>query len=368
MGNVWNAMKKFQRELASLKPAGPEGNLRAEHQADTRPPRRKRRRPSLAATKRRGLRGDLECVEAGPFAASEPRTAVLAAEPQPAEPACAAMDEMVAIAEAAPAPPVRIEHEPEDSPPVPEVPVEAEAEEAPGVAEGSGRRFRPHDPQRYSIRLRVHHDRGGPITEEYRALRTSLLARSRDDRFSHIVTSANPGEGKTVTSLNLGLIMTERADRTTLVVDCDLRRRTMAGLLGADSGPGFTDLLRGAAALDDVIQPTAHANLWFLPSGKVTPGEVGELLGCPALNKIIAALQRRYDFTIFDTPPLGVASDAGVIGRAVRSAVLVVHMNQTHKESVERAIRLLRAGNVDVCGVVLTHRRFFIPNYLYRYS
>lgn len=367
MGNVWNAMRKFQRELASLKAAEPEVSHRAEGQAAAPPPRR-RRRPSLAAAKRRSLRGGPDPIDPAPVAAREARTAVLAAEPRPREPAVAATDETAAIVEAAAEVPVTIEHYPQDTPPAPEAAAAAQAEGAAGVAEGPGRAFRPHDPQRYSIRLRVHHDRGGPITEEYRALRTSLLARSRDDRFSHIVTSANSGEGKTVTSLNLGLIMTERADRTTLVVDCDLRRRTMAGLLGADSGPGFTDLLRGVAALDEVIQPTAYPNLWFLPSGKVLPGEVGELLGCPVLNKIIAAVQRRYDFTIFDTPPLGVASDAGVIGRAVRSAMLVVHMNQTHKESVERAIRLLRAGNVDVCGVVLTHRRFFIPNYLYRYS
>ncbi len=219
----------------------------------------------------------------------------------------------------------------------------------------------------YSPLIVAHHDRGGIITEEYRTLCTNLLAQCFDGRFCYLITSADTGEGKTVTCLNLGLVMAERVDHRTIVIDCNLRNSRMAHLLNAPTSPGMSDLLGGTAMVGDAIQPTAYPNLFFIPSGQAEQDQVGELLGRPELNEIVSELGRRYDYMLFDTPPINTFSDAGMLGRVMDGALLVVRMNATHREAVEKSIRLLRAANVKPAGLVLTHRKHYLDDYLYRY-
>ena len=220
----------------------------------------------------------------------------------------------------------------------------------------------------YAEVLLAHHDRGSAVTEEYRALRTSLLAQSPNGEFCYLVTSSDPGEGKTVSCLNLALVMTERADRRTAVIDCDLRKGTMARLLGAPEGPGMVELLLGTASLKEVVQPTAYSNLFFVAAGRAGAREAGELVGRPEMEEIVGELRREYDHVIFDTPPINRLADAGTIGRATGEALLVVRMNKTRRESVEKAIRLLHAANVKLSGMILTHQKYHLPRYVYRYS
>jgi capsular exopolysaccharide synthesis family protein len=220
----------------------------------------------------------------------------------------------------------------------------------------------------YSEVLVAHHDRGGPITEQFRALRTHLLAHFNDQRFNIIVTSSDAGEGKTVTVLNLAVTLAERVERTSIVVDCDMRKGRVASYLKLSKVPGMSDVIRGNASIDAVVQPTAYSNLWVIPSGEARQHEVGNLVGRPEVEEIAAELRRRYDYVLYDTPPINRAADAGMLGQATDGALMVVRMNKTHRESVDRAIRLLHAATVPVVGLVLTHQKFYIPNYLYRYS
>lgn len=211
-------------------------------------------------------------------------------------------------------------------------------------------------------------DRGGPTTDEFRALRTNLLARCRGERFCYVMTSADPGEGKTVTAANLGVIMAERPERRTILVDFDMRKGRLASLFGAAQSPGMVDLLRGETRLEDVVQTDVAPNLSLIAGGEAKSSEVGELIARSEVEEIVMDLRRRYDYVIFDAPPMNEVSDAGILGRAVGNALLVVRLNRTRRESTEKAIRLLHAANVELAGIVLTHRKYYIPNYLYRYS
>ncbi len=216
--------------------------------------------------------------------------------------------------------------------------------------------------------LVAHHDRGGAITEEYRALRTSLLASCADEKFCYLVTSSLENEGKTVTCLNLALVMTERLDRRTIVVDCDLRKGRATSLFGALRRPGMAELLRGEVKLKEVVQRTAYPNLWFIPAGQARHEEVAELIGRAETGMIVSDLRRRYDYVLFDTPPINRVSDAGMLGQVTGEALLVVRMNKTRRESVDKATRLLHAADVKLAGIILTHQKYYIPEYLYRYS
>jgi len=220
----------------------------------------------------------------------------------------------------------------------------------------------------YSSVLVAHHKRAGRITDQYRSLRAHLLARYPDERFCIMVTSAEAGEGKTVTCLNLAFVLAGRRECRTIVMDCDLRKNKIASLLRAGSGPGVADVLRGTARLEEAMKPTVHPNLFFITAGHAGRGEAGELVGRPELQDITTQLRRHHDYVLLDTPPINSVSDASMLGQAVDEALLIVRMNRTRRESVDKAIKLLDAVNVKLAGLVLTHQKYYIPNYLYRYS
>jgi len=220
----------------------------------------------------------------------------------------------------------------------------------------------------FSELIVAHHDRGGGVTEEYRSLRTNLLARCANGKFGYIITSAEAGEGKTVTTLNLAVVLAEQAERRTIIVDGDMRRATMHKMIRTAPGPGLAEVLRGDAKLDDAIQPTVYPNLSVLPSNRTDPHKIGDLLGTMERDEIFAALRREFDYVLVDTPPINIASDAAILGQAVGEALVVVRMNKTRQESIDKVIRLLHSADVNLSGMILTHRKYYIPNYLYRYS
>lgn len=209
----------------------------------------------------------------------------------------------------------------------------------------------------YSGALVAHHDRGAAITDEYRDLRDRLLDQSPDGRFCCAITSPGADEGKTVTCLNLALVMAEHVNRRTIVVDSDLRQGDMAALLNAEAEPGIADLLRGSARLNECVQPTCYPNLFFIPSGSARLTVEERLPDGPKLYELVDELRRDYDSVILDTPPIGEVPDAATLGRLTNEALIVVRMNKTRRESVDQAIRLLRAGNVERTGILLAFRR-----------
>jgi len=265
-------------------------------------------------------------------------------------------------AEQASAAPPAAAASPQDAPAQGTAPATAAATQAPVPAGG------PAALDGYAPELLAHHERGGAIAEDFRGLRTSLLAQYSDERFCVLVTSAEKGEGKTVACLNLALVLAERQERRTVVVDCDLRARRVAKPMRIANAPGVADLLRGAARVEDVLRKTAYPNLFVIPAGEAGKGEVGDLLHRPELQETFNALRRQYDYVLLDTPPVVVAPDACMLGPAVTDALIIVRMYKTRRETVDSAIRLLHAANIKAIGVVLTHRRYYIPKVLYYHT
>ncbi len=199
-------------------------------------------------------------------------------------------------------------------------------------------------------------------------MRTNLLAQCNGQRFCYLITSAEAGEGKSVSSLNLAMIMAERSDRRTVVVDCDLRKKKIAKLLGIEDSVGMAELLRGTHKVKDVVQPTAYPAMSVISAGAVRQDEVADLIGRPELEDVVSELRKRYDYVIVDSPPVNIAADAGALGHVIGEALVVLRMYKTRRESAQKAIRLLHAANTTTVGVILTHQKYYIPNYLYRYS
>ena len=218
----------------------------------------------------------------------------------------------------------------------------------------------------YSQLIRACHDPASSIAEEYRALRINLTSERSDGKLCFLITSAKAGEGKTVTCANLAVVLAERDDRKTIVVDGDVRKGSLSELFAKPREPGLADVLKGTASVKEAIRKTAYPNLFILPSGKAGKDQCGQLLVRPELEDMVNLLRREYDHVVFDSPPIGTnIPDAGMIGRAVGQAIVVVRMNKTRRESVEAAIRQLHSAKVEVSGLVLTHRTFTIPKFLY---
>jgi capsular exopolysaccharide synthesis family protein len=215
-----------------------------------------------------------------------------------------------------------------------------------------GRRKPQPTNQPATSRLVVLNDPQSFMTEAYRVLRTNLHYANPDAPLHRLlVTSAGEGEGKSTTVANLGVCFAQ-SDRAVLVVDADLRRPTLASVLGLPSSPGLSSYLGGDAMLDAVIHKTSVPNLSLLASGP-TPPNPAELLGSRRMRELIEALGERFDMVLFDSPPILAVSDASVLAPAVDGVLLVVGSGTVPRVALRRAKQSIEAVQGRIVGAVL---------------
>ena len=211
------------------------------------------------------------------------------------------------------------------------------------------------------------------MAEEYRAIRTGILARWEQRRhLTHTITSATPQEGKTITSLNLGLCFAELHTRKTIVLECDLRLPQFAKLLNMQPQPGMVDYLDGDIALEKLIHRPAGSELHLIAAGQRAGNETVQLLSSQKMVDLIVTLRQHYDHVIIDTPPVVELADAGILGAMSDDVLLVARMGRTPRTLVEQAIRTLESYNAPVAGLIATdqarpRRRHYYHRYGYHY-
>lgn len=206
--------------------------------------------------------------------------------------------------------------------------------------------------------------------EEYRAIRTRLLAKWQQRRhIIHTITSATPKEGKTLTSLNLGMCFGEIVDRRTIVVECDLRIPMFSKMFGLKDSPGLIQLINNEATLDESTLQSPCENLTLLPSGGVSADDATQLLGSTAMTNLLHQLRQQYDHVIIDTPPVLELADAGIVGRQSDEVILIVRMNRTPRHLIDQAITALNSYDAPVSGTILTDMKLATSGgYSYRYG
>src|SRR5688572_27337257 len=162
------------------------------------------------------------------------------------------------------------------------------------------------DPQRVNRHLVAITDPKSVFAEEYRDLRTSLLQKGKKQKLQTIaIASVAPGEGKSVTALNLAWLLAQTEGVNALVIDGDMRRPSLSRYLGIDEGPGLSELLDGDVRLSDVLVRLEPSGLHLLPGGRPR-SDVAEQISGPNFANILGQLQASFDFVIIDAPPLGV--------------------------------------------------------------
>jgi capsular exopolysaccharide synthesis family protein len=191
------------------------------------------------------------------------------------------------------------------------------------------------------------------VAEAYRSLRTSLQFAGHDGNMKTIlVTSPSPGEGKTATIANLGVVLAQ-ADQRVVIVSCDLRRPRLGQFFERSESPGFTSVILGQTSLGDALQTVEGlGNLFFLGSGDVPPNPT-ELLASGAAHEIFSELRQAFDIVLLDSPPLLPVTDAVILARGADATLLVIAAGETKRSQVEQAAEMLAQVDATRVGVVL---------------
>ncbi|MBI1374416.1 MAG: polysaccharide biosynthesis tyrosine autokinase [Phycisphaera sp.] len=205
--------------------------------------------------------------------------------------------------------------------------------------------------------------------EAYRTLRTAVYFRSgHAGSKTIVVTSALPGEGKSVTSSNLAVVMAQ-AGYNTLLLDCDLRKPVVHRWMGMSQSRGLTQALSGQMDLDEVIQKSDIAGLDVLTSGPV-PNNPVELLGGMAFLRVLEELSKRYDRIIIDSPPLIPLADARIMSAVADATIIVARLGRSNRRAMKLAGDIIRSCHANVLGLVLNdvERRVGMSPYYYYYN
>jgi len=213
-------------------------------------------------------------------------------------------------------------------------------------------------------------DSQSSAAEAYRVLRTSVLlsAAGRPPK-TILITSGQPGEGKTTTVVNTAISLAQMG-ASVLVIDCDLRRPTAHKVLGVEPSQGLSTFLSRDVPLNQVIQKLPIANLSLLPCGPVPPNPA-ELIISDKMKEMLKSLSEQYDHIIIDSPPLINVTDPVILSTMVDGVILVVHGGKSTREIVRRARQELSNVGAKIFGVVLNNvdlrHEGYDKYYYYRY-
>jgi capsular exopolysaccharide synthesis family protein len=186
-------------------------------------------------------------------------------------------------------------------------------------------------------------------TEQYRRLAAALHDSQVEKGLKTVmITSAVPREGKTLTVVNLGLTLSESYGRRVLLIDADLRRPSIHEVLKVPNERGLSDVLGSSRGELPLIQMSQR--LWVLPAGRAEHSPLAGL-SSGRMHTILEEVSSRFDWVLIDTPPVGLLSDAQVLGRLVRAAVFVIRAGVTPFAAVEKAMADL--GRDCIIGTVL---------------
>jgi len=198
---------------------------------------------------------------------------------------------------------------------------------------------------------------GNAAADRIKILRTQVLNRMVEEgKNTLLITSANPGEGKTLTAINLAISISHEMDRTTLLVDTDLRKPSIHSYFGFEVGQGLSDYLKNGARLSDLLVSPGIEKLVILPGGNPMTNSA-ELLGSPRMESLVKEMKERYAdrFIIFDSSSLLSYADALVFSRFIDGILIVVEAEKTTRSDLKRTLEML--GDKPVIGTLLNKYR-----------
>ena len=204
----------------------------------------------------------------------------------------------------------------------------------------------------FQRRLITYEDPKSPISESYRSLRTSISHSAGANINSLIISSPQPGEGKSTTTANLAIAFAQLRKRT-LIIDADLRKPVQHEIFNQARNPGLSEYLTGEVEdIKFIIHETNIENLYIMSAGSLPPNP-SELLGSQRMNDMVDNLEQEWDMILLDSPPIVAVTDASMISTAIDALALVVKAGETDRVAVDRALDTVKSVNANLIGAIL---------------
>ena len=193
----------------------------------------------------------------------------------------------------------------------------------------------------------VTYDDSHPAIESYRLLRTQLLQRHDQEKINSIgITSPNPDEGKTLTSVNLAISLARSADLRVILLDADISNPSTHALFGMRVEHGLIDYLGGTVGLEKLLLKLNIPNLWFIP-GRIVRESLIERTGMSSFEELISILSSdERNLIIADLPPVLAKDDTLALATRLDGLVMVVEEGATRTAEIDRSVDLLRQCNL----------------------
>ena len=193
---------------------------------------------------------------------------------------------------------------------------------------------------------------GFQIKESYKKARTNI-AYSIVKKGCKMIsfTSSAKSEVKTITSVNIAIALAQQVDTKVLIIDCDLRRPRVQSVLEIPVNKGITNYLNFECEISDIIYNSKMDNLDAICCGTIPPNP-SELLASDNMKDLVKELSNKYDYIIFDTPPIGVVIDALPIIKQTDGVVVVVRDNVTDITDYKKTIEILKRSEANIIGVI----------------
>lgn len=227
------------------------------------------------------------------------------------------------------------------------------------MANKKSSRTSPQAPSRYLLKnAPIQSSLKFRIEEAYKTIRANIMFSVMKKGCKIIVvTSSIPNEGKTTTTVNLAVSISQ-ADQKVLLIDGDLRKPKIHNYFSIANSPGLTNYLgdkisgKKYADLFSVIHPTEYENLSVLCSGTIPPNPA-ELLGSEIMAEFLNDVSNDFDYIIIDTPPVNVVSDSLPLIRESDGVVLVVRSNRSTHPELQKALSALEFIDAKILGFVV---------------
>ncbi len=234
---------------------------------------------------------------------------------------------------------------------------------ATGNGSASATKEFPYDNDRLALA-----DSRSSAAEAYRVVRTSmLLSAAGNPPKIVLVTSGQPGEGKTTTVVNTAISLAQLGS-SVLIIDCDLRKPSAHKVFGIEQSKGLSTYLSRDIEIDGLIHKLQIPNLSLFPCGPIPPNPA-ELISSDRMKKILQLLAERYDHILVDSPPLIHVTDPVILSSLVDGVILVVHGGKSSRAVAQRARQELVSVGAKIFGVVLNNvdmRRDRYDEYYYQ--
>lgn len=194
-------------------------------------------------------------------------------------------------------------------------------------------------------------------TEAYKLLRAKLQFSFADNSNCHVigVSSALGGEGKSLSAINLAFTLSQ-LNKKVILLDCDMRKPTLAEKLKIQKTPGLSDFLSGQCKLENTLQDcgilSSETSFCVISAGQNPPNPV-ELLSSTRMAALLNLLRKNYDYVILDLPPVEEVSDALAVAKETDGVLLVVRQNYCSRPALADTIRQLEFVNAKILGVVM---------------